>query len=662
MPTVLIVDDNAANLYLLQTLLSGHAFDVTQAENGRLALERARRSPPSLILSDILMPVMDGFTLCREWRADERLRDIPFVFYTATYTDPRDEQLALSLGADDFIVKPMDPDELMARIRGALARHTAGERPRPPTEPAGETTLMKEYNEALIRKLEDKVSQLEMAEEALAIKDLAIHSSVSGIALADLSDRITYVNEAFVALLGRDRSRLVGEDVISLFTSDEARKAACAALRAEGQWVGELDIRRDDDGRRTLHVAAHVVRNGMSADVGYMFSCVDVSSHKRLIETIERNDKLESLSLLASGVAHDFNNLLTGLYGNLEMALRRTPADSPARPYLDTTMGVFERARDLTKRLMTFSKGCSPRKTRVCLADLLRECVALSLSGSGAQCELSLPADLPDVEADPSQLSQVFNNVIINARQAMDPGGRLHVAARGRALAEGEVADLPAGKYVELALRDEGPGIAPELVPKLFEPFFTTKPEGSGLGLATSRSILGYFGGQIAIESAPGKGTTVTVWLPAAERQAKAAERQPAPGTKRGCGRVLVMDDEHSIRELAYTMLSAAGYQVTAVPNGEAAIDAFKAALTAGKPYDVALLDLTIRGGMGGVETAAALRKLDGDTALVLSSGYSDDSLLARTRTEAFAAMIPKPYLQHELITGVEAVISRRRS
>jgi two-component system cell cycle sensor histidine kinase/response regulator CckA len=657
MPNALIVDDHEENAYLLQALLSANGYRVQTASNGAEALSLARREPPDVIISDVLMPVMDGFSLCRECKRDGALAAIPFVFYTATYTDPKDEQLALSLGADLFLVKPAEPEALGEAVQRLLQcrqpRAAAAVAPA-----AGEEAYLRQYNETLVRKLEHKLVELEHANRALALRSAVIDSSVSGVALAGHDGRLTYVNRSYARICGVAAAALLGTPLLERFEDEAARAAIETALASQGSWVGEVRMRRADGVAVVLQGLFERVRDGAGKPLCLMLSCVDVTERSRMREELQRTQRLESLSIFSRSIAHDFNNLLMGVLGNLELGIKALPSGSPALPYLEVAIGVYERARSLTQRLQAFAKPGPAERRRIDVQDLLRESGSLSLSGSNVRLSLAPAAELPAVEADPNQLSQVFNNLLINARQAMPSGGTVFVSAARRTLSAAEAGALRPGEYVVVSVRDEGPGIPSDVAPRIFDPFFTTKPAGSGLGLATSYWIVQDHGGEIRLAADAGAGATFLVLLPAvgvASRRALPA----AAAELRGAGRVLVMDDEVVVRETARRMLTLAGYEVTTAEDGEAAAEAITRASDHGQPIDLALLDLTVRGGTGGLETLARLRAVRPELVVVLSSGYRDEASIRRASDLGCVAFIQKPYLQHELLSLVKAAIAR---
>jgi CheY-like chemotaxis protein len=391
-----------------------------------------------------------------------------------------------------------------------------------------------------------------------------------------------------------------------------------------------------------------------------MASCIDVTEQKRMREELQRSQRMESLSLFAAGIAHDFNNFLTSFFVGIELIKKELPPRTPGQEYLAIVMSVFSRAKDLTHRLLAFAKGGSPVRKLLNVYDVVRESCALSLSGSRIQHNVAVDEDTWLVEADANQLSQVFNNIIINARQAMLDHGTVDITIRNCRIPEGGDGALPRGEYVEVLFRNDGPGIPEDVLPRIFDPFFTTKQEGSGLGLATSYAIIKNHGGHISAASLPGQGASFRVLLPALREVKAEGEQELSAEAAPGEGRVLLMDDEEAICNLVKAILTRAGYRVSTASNGQEALRAYRQAAAAHQPFDLAILDLTIRGGMGGEETLAELRTVDPHVAAIASSGYSDTAILSQMKAHGFLGVLPKPYLSHELLSTVRAVISER--
>jgi two-component system cell cycle sensor histidine kinase/response regulator CckA len=394
---------------------------------------------------------------------------------------------------------------------------------------------------------------------------------------------------------------------------------------------------------------------------GFATIFTDVTQRKKMEEELSRKQKMDALGVLAGGIAHDFNNLLAGMFGFMDLARESMKPGDPAVGYLGKAFIAFERAKSLSRQLLTFSKGGMPVKQPIRLPDILRECCNLSLSGSNVRCVFSLREGLAAVDADEHQLSQVFSNIMINARQAMPEGGNLTVSGENRTVTAGDGIPLHAGTYAAITIRDEGIGIPENMIDKVFDPFFTTKQQGSGLGLAICYSVIKKHGGHISVESSSGSGTAFTVWLPASGKAVRPKDGDRDTSSLKGTENILVMDDEPSIREMAMHILTSFGYSVVTVREGREAVDKYRAAMTSGKPFDLVILDLTVPGGMGGEKAIAELKKVDPDVIACVTSGYADNAILSDPGAYGFAAMIAKPYRTSELLQTVKEALGKRK-
>ena len=368
--------------------------------------------------------------------------------------------------------------------------------------------------------------------------------------------------------------------------------------------------------------------------------------------------KLESVGILAGGIAHDFNNLLTAVLGNISLARMNLPPGQENHELLAEAERASLQAKDLTAQLLTFSKGGRPVKSAVALAPVVHDSVALAARGGSATCVVNFPGDLWPVEADPAQLSQVFNNLLLNAQQAMPQGGEITITGRNRAVGELNEPLLSPGRYVEVTLRDQGVGISPEALPRIFDPYFTTKQSGSGLGLAVAHSIISQHRGVIKAASQIGQGTTFTLWLPATETAPKAQAQTEPPAPPRP-HRILVMDDEEMVRKILTKMLTRLGYEVKAAPDGRVAVELFRTAWAESQKFDVVIMDLTVPGGMGGQEAIQHLQQIDPNVKAIVSSGYSDSPVMADHRAYGFADVMLKPYTTDQLKSALQSLLQR---
>lgn len=377
----------------------------------------------------------------------------------------------------------------------------------------------------------------------------------------------------------------------------------------------------------------------------------DVSEREEMKQALERNEKLRSLGTLAGGIAHDFNNLLGGIFGHIEAALALAQNPRQAE-ILDRAMSTMERARKLTGQLLTFSHAGSPDVRPHDLQELIRKAVAFALTGSAMKPVFSFPAAPLVAVLDPEQIEQVIENLVINARQAAGDTGFLYVSAEN-ADEDPEIPGLAAGRYVRISVRDAGPGMPPEVRNRVFDPFFSTKGEGRGLGLATAYSIVKRHGGTMTVESAPGQGATFHFFLPSGEKIVPKAEETALTPASTGA-RLLIMDDEPAMRESLAELLELRGYVVDAAGDGSEALRMFQDAKDSGNSYAALLLDLTVPGGMGGLELTDVIRKTDGSTPIILMSGYAADFSPATLTKKGVCATLTKPFTLSELSQAVE--------
>ncbi len=393
------------------------------------------------------------------------------------------------------------------------------------------------------------------------------------------------------------------------------------------------------------------------AFVGVIEYARDISNQKLMEKEMQKVEKLESLGILAGGIAHDFNNILTAILGNVSLAKMPARCDEKIIKRLTDAEKACERAKDLTQQLLTFAKGGTPIKKTADIAELIRDTVGFALRGSNVRSEVNIAKDLWAVDVDEGQISQVIHNLVINADQAMPQGGILKLRAENARIDSKKAIPLPEGKYVAIAIIDQGVGIPKEYVAKIFDPFFTTKQKGSGLGLASSYSIISNHGGHITVESIPGSGSTFTFYLPASEKkiESKKAAIEMVPN---GIGKILIMDDEELIRDVARDILKSLGYETDLARDGAEALDLYRKAKDAGKPYAAVIMDLTIPGGMGGEEAVKKLHAIDPDAKAIVSSGYSTGPIMSDFKAYGFSGVITKPYRIADMGATLQLVIN----
>jgi PAS domain S-box-containing protein len=384
----------------------------------------------------------------------------------------------------------------------------------------------------------------------------------------------------------------------------------------------------------------------------------DISERKKREEERLRTQKLESVGVLAGGIAHDFNNLLTGILANISLAKLAVEGDAVIRESLADTEKAALRARDLTQQLLTFSKGGAPVKSPSSIVEIIKDSASFAIRGSRSVCAYDFAGNLWFINADRGQMSQVFQNLVINASQSMPEGGVIAIRARNVELQKGAVPPLAAGKYVEIAVQDHGTGIDKMHREKIFDPYFSTKRTGSGLGLAVVYSIIKNHGGHISLQSETGQGTTFTLFIPAIV-PAKQEEQPADDKVFTGRGKVLFMDDEPFIRDVAMQILQKLGFEPHLARDGGEVVQLYKKAREEGEPFVVVIMDLTVPGGMGGGEAMEKLLAIDPAVTAIVSSGYANDPIMANYEKFGFKGVVPKPFTVPQLSRVLYQVLGR---
>ncbi len=386
----------------------------------------------------------------------------------------------------------------------------------------------------------------------------------------------------------------------------------------------------------------------------------DISEQKKMEKELVKTSKLESIGVLVGGIAHDFNNLLTVIMGNISLAKMRADKESKIFINLVEAEKAATNSIDLTKQLLSFVKGDDTVREITEIGELLKESTELILCGSKVRSFYNFEPELWWVEVDKGQMRQVIHNLTINAIQAMPDGGDLLVKANNLLLLEGEQSSyspyLTPGKYVTISITDNGVGIPDEILPKIFEPFFTSKEEGNGLGLATCYYLIKKHGGHIDVFSAQGAGTSFNIYLPAVESiDHKKAEEEMV--LLKGKGKILITDDDESIRLVVMEMLSQLGYKPTGAQDGAGALMVYKEQMLAGAPFDAVIMDLTIPGGMGGIKAVGEILAVDSNAKVLLASGYADDPAILNYQEHGFKGVITKPYNIEEISQVLKEVV-----
>jgi PAS domain S-box-containing protein len=647
---ILVADDNDDNLYYLQALLSAAGYEVIVARNGAEALQSALGNPPTLIVTDVLMPVMDGFTLCRIWRAEPRLARIPFAFYTATYTDPKDMELGLAIGADEFLVKPIEPDTMLDMVRNLLRQKETGSLPDRSNSSSDPRVFLREYNAALVRKLEDKLVQLENANQKLADAEELVHAVLDNCPLpvmaADLEGKILLINTAFSATFGFSAAQATGQYCAELIVPPgiDSVKELLLKRMSGNEASPQPSKRRRRDGTE-IDVEIYVGPMQLHGKVtGSLAVYRDVTEQRKLEEELRHAQKMEAMGRLAGGIAHDFNNLLMLISGYVgQMVESELPPEQ--RKACKQAIAATKRAASLTRQLLAFSRKQreEPRVTDLNSVISNMQEMLRSLASERIRLDVALSSNPVSVLADVPQLEMVVMNLAINAQDAMPDGGVLTIATRAQ--------KQDSNMFAVLTVSDTGRGMTPEITKRIFEPFFTTKQtgKGTGLGLSTAHGIVQRYGGHIEVESEPNGGTEFRVYLPeiAAKPEQVSEAVSPAP-PPRGQETILLAEDEAGIRAMTKTYLEGLGYHVIEAVDGSEAV---KLSAEYSGEIDLVLTDLGMPIMRGDAAVAAIREHRAGVKALYISGGAQEQE------ATDMADVLYKPFEFPELGWRVRAVL-----
>jgi len=511
------------------------------------------------------------------------------------------------------------------------------------------------------------ITERQKAEEALKESERKFRNlfekANEAITYMSISGEIIEANQATADLFGGTIEELKGKHFIDLgyFTGKDIAKylSVFKNLLTGSKEPISVTITNRKGKQLFLETSAALIKSGNKTS-GILLVTRDLTERQKLEEERQQNARLESIGTLAGGIAHDFNNLLTGIMGNIGLAKINHKPNEDIFQMLDEAEKASIRAKNLTQQLLTFARGGQPVKKPIDIGKILEEATGFALRGSNIKPKLDIPDNLWTIDADEGQIVQVITNLAINGHESMPEGGIINVGARNIIISKKDNLPLNNGKYIEITIADHGTGIKPEHLTRIFEPYFTTKQRGSGLGLATVYSIVKNHSGHITVESAPGKGSTFYVYLPVSEGisqpKIEETEMQYIPGT----GKILIMDDNELIRELAPRMLEISGYTVDTATDGEEALNKYKEAMKLKKPFDAVIMDLTIPGGMGGREAIRQLKKIDRKAKVIVSSGYATDPIMANFRKYGFSAVVSKPYSATEMQRVLKDVLSKK--
>ena len=626
---ILIIDDIPGQRETIADFLEKHGYETYTAADGNSAIKALRDNPVSAAIVDIKLPDISGEKLAA--RLNQINPNLEIILMTG-YASVDTAIGAVKSGVSAYLTKPLDLDILLAELAQAI-----------------EHRRLVLDNRKLLGELKRELTDRKKAEKELGESEDFLRSvfraAPSGIGV--VTDRVLkQVNRRFCEITGYSSAEIIGRNARFLYPTEEeyehVESEKYAQIRDHG--TGTVETRfKHRDGHIIDVLLSSSPLDPADLSKGFIFTALDITWRKQAEEELIKLQKLESIGVLAGGIAHDFNNILTTILGNISFIRTALSPESDEYDALGDAEEGCREGKNLTQQLLTFARGGKPVKKTINISEVLKEAVSFVLRGSNVRCRFEIANDLRPVDADSGQIHQAISNLIINADHAMPEGGTITIKADNVTFGEKDGLPLAEGEYLRISILDTGIGIKKENLSLIFDPYFTTSSTGSGLGLAGVYSIVTRHGGYVTVKSEPGTGTSFYIYLPASSKEIK-SRKETREDVVKGSGRILLMDDDEMIRNVARRLIEWIGYEIDTAVDGREAIEKYRAAKKAGTPFDVVILDLTIPGGMGGIKAFAQLKEIDPGVKAIVSSGYSSDSVMADYAKLGFAGIIPKPY------------------
>jgi len=654
MKSILIVDDIKVNLKVLEVLLSRNGYNTTSALSGKDALSLLQIKPADLIISDILMPEMDGFQFCRLCKLDENLKHIPFIFYSSTHTETTARKLAQKVGAKAFITKPADPAMLLKTIDSILDGHNF--------LPPGHEEPMED---------KEPPTEIENHQDASQTRNQeTCHAFLKNIPCAvwtiDAGGNITYISPAVEDITGFTMNHLL-----------ETGKR---------QWLTRV---HPDHLQGVKNAYKDLYLNRIALDIEYRFECrdgefiwlheksglpytkkgiqyvdgvsLDISERKYLQAHRIKSRERQAMQTFTGGVAQDLNTLLTGITGYIELSSMADTTPSEQQEFLTGALDITRRASELTRQLFALSSNRKPAREDALLSEVVAAVTHDMLDNTKVQVKLDIPPDLWPCRVDPDPMTQAMENVLLNAKESLEANGFIEVILQNISIEKMEFISnivLNPGDYTKITIRDNGRGIEKDHLHRIFHPYFTTKTrdtaQGRGLGLAISQAVITQHGGVMAVTSPKGAGTTMDIYVPTpklGETAVADTPRPPAPPA----GKILMVDNDEMVKTIICKILERGGFQVTCVKTGPDAVSTCKEAMAADLPFSLVIVDLMIDGdNMAGITTLEQLRKIHPDLPAIASSAYPSDPVIRQHKLYGFNATVSKPYVAGELVAAIK--------
>lgn len=703
--SILIAEDEPTQAMKLQFILQQRGYSVSVAANGAQALQMVKEKRPTLVISDIMMPEMDGYELCRAIRGDADLKNI-YVILLTSYSDPMDVLRGLECGADTFISKPYEAKSVLLRVQNIIAGQ--GTTKNGKSQPTVDVTFgnekyainstrqqvmnfflstyesmiekntevvkardeHKRLSETLEKKVEERtqwlreeIAERRKVEEQIREQAALLDKAQDAIAVHDLEDNILYWNKSAARVYGWNQEEVLGKNAGDILYEDVATSQSTNPLKValeKGEWSGELKQTTKDRKEIIVQSRWTLVHDNEGHPKSLLVINSDVTEKKKLESQLLRTQRMESIGTLAGGIAHDLNNVLSPIMLAVSL-LERKMTDPQGREMLKLVESSARRGGGLVKQVLTFARGFEGERTLMSLSHIVKEMQTFAAQSFPKSVELrtNLAKDLWCIHGDPTQVHQVLLNLCVNARDAMPNGGIVSVCAENVTLDRNYAAMNPEAKpgpYVVLKVKDTGTGIPADVLERIFEPFFTTKEigKGTGIGLSTLHAIVKGHGGFVSVQTEVGRGTEFAAYLPAVESAAVDGGEQQLIQIPEGMGElVLIAEDEPFIRDITKDSLEFHGYKTVTANDG---IEALSLYLQHRENVQIVLLDM-IMPYMDGPSTIRALEKLNPDVKLIAVSGSTEKFKAAEAASRKPLRFLAKPYTTDKLLRTLDEVL-----
>jgi len=654
MKNILIVDDIKVNLKVLEVLLSRNGYNTTSALSGKDALGLLQIKPADLIISDILMPEMDGFQFCRLCKLDENLKHIPVIFYSSTHTEATARKLAQKVGAKAFITKPADPAMLLRTINSILDGHD----------------FLPHWHEDPMENSEPPTEINDLQDASQTRNQDTCHALLKNIPCAvwtvNARGNITYISPSVEGITGFTMNHLL-----------ETGKR---------QWLTRV---HPDHVQGLKKAYKDLYQNRIALDIEYRFECqdgkfiwlheksglpytkkgilyvdgvsLDISEKKYLQAHRIKSRERQAMQTFSGGVAQDLNTLLTGITGYIELSSMADTPPSEQQEFLTGALNITRRASELTRQLFALSSNRKPAREDAVLSEVVAAVTHDVLDNTKVQVKLDIPSNLWPCRVDPGPMTQAVANVLLNAKESLKTNGFIEVILQNLSIEKIEFISnivLSPGDYTKITIRDNGRGIEKDHLHRIFHPYFTTKTrdtaQGRGLGLAISQAIITQHGGVMAATSPKEAGTTMDIYVPTPKSEDTAIAAPPWPLAPL-VERVLMVDNDEMVKTITCKILERGGFQVTCVKTGTDALNTCKEAMAADLPFSLVIVDLMTDGdNMAGITTLEQLRKIHPDLPAIASSAYPSDPVIRQHKLYGFNSTVSKPYVAGELVAAIK--------